>query len=378
MLDRGHFPSRKAVLYRTLICGLALLGTAVEVLGTVQDGTILQGPIGHGVEWVTMIGLSLDLILQAWNVVVFRHPGESGFTVWRRHQFGLFGLIDMLAVLPFFLAELEALPEDWRTVFGVMRFLKLARYSPALETVGSVLRRESRPLQSAVFIMALLMLSSSTALFLVERGVNPRSFGSIPQSMWWSVVTLTTLGYGDVVPISNLGKLLGGMTALLGVGMFALPASIMATGFAEEVKRRDFLSVWHMVAKVPFFAGLDAEQIASITSLLRVVSAAPGDVLIREGDIGDRMYFIVNGLVSVDFGGKPVVLKDGEFFGEIALLHNSPRTATVTARSRCQLLTLAVQDFHDFIQGSPRIGEAMARTAQQRLSEQEHLEDPVL
>lgn len=378
MLDRGHFPSRKAMAYRTAICGLALLGTAGTVLSTVADDDLFPAAAWRGVEWAVMAGLLIDLVLQALHAVLFRHSGESALTVWRRHQFSLFGVIDLLAVLPLLLVEMEALPADWRTVLGVMRFLKLARYSPALETVGSVLRRESRPLQSATFIMALLMLSSSTVLFLVERHVNPRSFGSIPQAMWWSVATLTTLGYGDVVPVSNLGKLLGGITALLGVGMFALPASIMATGFAEEVKRRDFLSVWHMVAKVPFFAGLDAEQIASITSLLRVVSAAPGDVLMRAGDIGDRMYFIVSGLVAVEFGGPPVLLKDGEFFGEIALLHNSPRTATVTARSRCQLLSLAVRDFQDFISRSPRIAEAMALTARQRLSEQEHLEDPVL
>jgi voltage-gated potassium channel len=378
MLDRGHFPSRKAVIYRSAICGLALLGTAVTVFSTMSDDILLSPDVWRGVEWIAMAGLSADLFLQALYAAMFRHAGETAFAAWRHHQSGLFGVIDILAVAPLILVELETLPAEWRTVFGVMRFLKLARYSPALETVGSVLRRESRPLQSATFIMALLMLSSSTALFLVERHVNPRAFGSIPQAMWWSVATLTTLGYGDVVPISGLGKLLGGMTALLGVGMFALPASIMATGFAEEVKRRDFLSVWHMVAKVPFFAGLDAEQIASITSLLRVVSAAPGDVLMREGDIGDRMYFIVTGLVSVAFGGQSVVLKDGDFFGEIALLRNSLRTATVTARGRCQLLSLAVQDFQDFISRSPRIAEAMARTAQQRLSEQERLEDPVL
>jgi voltage-gated potassium channel len=370
MLDNGHFPSRKAVIYRTAVCALSLAGTAVAVAGTLDDMDFLHGPIGHVIEWAAIIGLGIDLFLQAWRAVMFRHEGVSPFVAWRQHQLGMFGLIDILAVVPFVLAEMEALPEDWRTVFGVLRFLKLARYSPALETVGSVISRESRPLQSATFIMALLMLSSSTALFLVERTINPRAFGSIPSAMWWSVATLTTLGYGDVVPITPLGKFLGGITALLGVGMFALPASIMATGFAEEVKRRDFLTVWHMVAKVPFFAGLDAEQIASITSLLRVVTAAPGDVLIREGDIGDRMYFIVSGLVAVEFGGKPIILKDGEFFGEIALLHNSPRTATVTARSRCQLLTLAVQDFRDFLDGSPRIAEAMAKTANQRLSEQ--------
>lgn len=378
MLDQGHFPSRKAVVYRMLVCVMALAATGVEVMNTVEGWDQLRGPLGLLIERLSVGGLTVDLLLQAWRAVAFRAEGLSPFHAWTRHQFRLFGLIDLVAVMPFLLGLLAPLPVDVRTVFGVLRFLKLARYSPALETLGSVLRRESRPLQSAVFIMALLMLGSSTVLYLVERHVNPQAFSSIPAAMWWGVVTLTTLGYGDVVPVSSLGKLLCGMTAILGLGMFALPASIMATGFAEEIKRRDFLSTWHMVAKVPFFAGLDAQQIADITSLLRVIPAGPGDVLIREGDIGDRMYFIVSGLVSVDFGGKPVLLKDGEFFGEIALLHNSPRTATVTARTRCQLLALNVKDFQDFLAGSPRIAEVIAEVAEQRLTEQGRWGDPEL
>jgi len=260
-------------------------------------------------------------------------------------------------------------------VLGLTRFLKLARYSPALESLGSVLRREFRPLQSAVFIMALLMLGSSTALYLVERHFNP-AFAGIPQAMWWSIATLTTLGYGDVVPISPLGKLLGGVVAVLGVGMFALPASIMATGFAEEMRRRDFLATWHMVAKVPFFDGLNAQQIAAITSLLKFQTVALGDVLIRAGEEGDCMYFIVSGSVDVDFGGaRPVILKDGDFFGEIALLRNTPRTATVRARGRCQLLLLDVKDFRQFLAGSPQVAQQIAATAEQRLSQQHELVD---
>lgn len=373
ILEKGHFPTRPAMLYRVAVCMLAILGTAVAVAGTLDEVDLLHGTPGRIIEWAAITGLAIDMLLQAFDAAAFPREGQTRLTAWRAHQLSLFGLIDVLAVIPFLLGEMEALPRDWLTVFGVMRFLKLARYSPALETVGSVLRREISPLQSATFIMVILLLTSSTSLFLVERHINPH-FVSIPHAMWWSIATLTTVGYGDAVPLSPLGKLLSGITALFGVGMFALPASILATGFAEEVKRRDFLTVWHMVAKVPFFTGLDAEQIASITSLLRVVTAAPGDVIIREGDIGDRMYFIVGGLVAVEFGGKPILLKDGEFFGEIALLHNSPRTATVTARSRCQLLTLGVQDFRNFLEGSPRIAEAMARTADQRLSEQSHLE----
>jgi len=186
--------------------------------------------------------------------------------------------------------------------------------------------------------------------------------------MWWAVITLTTLGYGDVVPVTILGKFLAGCTAVLGIGMFALPASILASGFAEEMKRRDFLQTWRMVARVPFFAELDADQIAAIGAILRYVPASQGDVLIRAGEIGDRMFFILSGVVTVEIGGgRKATLEDGGFFGEIALLHRARRTATVTARTRCELLALDVDDFRHLVQRTPEVAEAIARTAKERL-----------
>ncbi|HLN24662.1 MAG TPA: cyclic nucleotide-gated ion channel [Patescibacteria group bacterium] len=369
LLDTGPFPGKAAHAYRLVVTACVLVGTGVAVAGTVEGWRVSNTP--YLAELTAVILLTADLLVQATHAVLSRRADVAPGQALRQYLHGPYGLIDLLAVVPFYVSLLLPMPADVDTVMGVVRFLKLARYSPALETLGSVMRRESRPLQSALFIMALLMLGASTTLYMVERGINPDSFGSIPQAMWWSVATLTTLGYGDVVPISPLGKLLGGCVALLGIGMFALPASILATGFAEEIRRRDFLSTWHMVAKVPFFTGLDAEQIAAITGLLKYYTAAPGDVLIRIGDLGDRMYFIVSGLLEVDFGAAASVhLEDGDFFGEIALLHNSPRTATVTARSRCQLLILDVKDFRRFTTGSPKIAAMIAETARQRLNQQ--------
>ena len=233
-----------------------------------------------------------------------------------------------------------------------------------------MIARESRQLRSALFIMFMLILMASAALYLVERHDQPNAFGSIPSAMWWAVVTLTTLGYGDVTPVTVLGKVLGGCAAIFGVGMFALPASILASGFAEEMKRRDFLHTWRMVARVPFFAELDADQIAAIANLLRFMAASQGDVLIRTGEVGDRMFFIVSGIVNVDLEkGRKAVLEDGDFFGEIALLHRARRTATVTARSRCELLVLDLKDFRHLLQRTPKVAEAIAKTARERMDE---------
>ncbi|HXP97977.1 MAG TPA: cyclic nucleotide-gated ion channel [Telmatospirillum sp.] len=355
--------------YRVFVVAMVLLVTVVGLFRSVE-----APGIGHemaAAQGVAQLVLTLDLLIRAAGAVILRAQGESASKALWRYLKSFYGLVDVLAALPFYFEGLLAAPADFDAVLGVARFLKLARYSPALETLGAVVRREARPLQSAIFLLVLLMLGSSTILYFVERSANP-SFSSVPSAMWWSVATLTTVGYGDAVPISSLGKILGGVVALLGIGMFALPASILATGFSEELKRRDFLHTWHMVAKVPFLGGLDAGSIAAITALLKSWSVAPGEVIIRAGDIGDRMYFIVSGLVDVEFGGAmPVSLTDGDFFGEIALTCNSPRTATVTARRRCQLLILDAKDFQKFLANSPQIADVIAETAMRRLHEQE-------
>ncbi len=370
LLDDGPFAGKTAVGYRLSVAVMVLVATAVEVLRTVPDLEFGRGPWAALLELAAQLLLVVDLLLRACHAVQTRDPDRGPGEALRGYLASPYGLIDLLAALPYFITLVSPVPGDLDVVLGVARFLKLARYSPALETLWSVVRREGRPLQSAAFIMALLLLGTSTALYLAERHVNPH-FISIPHTMWWSVATLTTVGYGDAVPVTAVGKLLGGLVALLGIAMFALPASILATGFAEEMRRRDFLTIWHMVAKVPFFAGLDAQEIAAITTLLRTYAAAPGEVLIRAGDIGDRMYFIVGGLVSADFGGaEPALLGDGDFFGEIALLNDSRRTATVRARSRCQLLVLDAKDFSRFLAGSPHVAVIIAETARRRLSQQ--------
>ncbi|HIJ37696.1 MAG TPA: cyclic nucleotide-binding domain-containing protein [Rhodospirillaceae bacterium] len=370
LTDRGPFPTNAARAYRLLIAAVVLLSTVVEVLRTVQDLPFAQGLPAFLAEMVAEFLLLGDFALQATAAVLGRAPEKSRGHAFLSYLRSPYGLVDFLAALPMSSELLMSSPGDWGAVFGILRFLKLARYSPALEILVAVVQREVRPLQSATFILVLMLLVSSTSLYFIERHINP-NFDSIPATMWWSVATLTTVGYGDVVPITGLGKLLGGVVAMLGIAMFALPASILATGFAEEMRRRDFLATWRMVARVPFFIGLDAEQIADITNLLRFYAVPPGDAVIRAGEVGDRMYFIVSGLLAADYGGsEPALLSDGDFFGEIALLRDSRRTATVTARSRCQLLILDAKDLRHFLEGSPQIGEIIAKTAQQRLNEQ--------
>jgi len=368
----GPFPPRRAAVYRAALTVAILISTGIAALDTVPD--VWEGwevGVGHLLDGALAL-LAADYALRL--VLAWQRPAEdeSAWTALWRYASSPYGIFDFLAVVPFLAGAVAGLPKDAETVFGILRFLKLARYSPALETLGAVILAELRPLYASLFIMVLLVVSTSTLLYFVERGVNP-GFATVPAAMWYSVVTLATLGYGDVVPITPLGKLLGSGVAVLGLCMFALPASILASGFTEEMRRQNFVSTWHLVAKVPFFTRLQAGQIAEIASLLKVYRAMRGEVLMREGDVGETMYFIVAGQVEVrSHTGATFVLKQGDFFGEIALLERCPRTATVRSLSRCQLLILDAHDFHKFAAAYPNLMDDLHATAQARLAGQDH------
>ena len=121
----------------------------------------------------------------------------------------------------------------------------------------------------------------------MEKEAQPEAFSSIPAAMWWGLATLTTVGYGDVTPVTPVGKVFGAFIMVLGIAMFALPAGILATGFANEIRKREFVVTWRMVAAVPFFSILDALRISEIANLLEVRVVPPGNVVVHKGDKAD-------------------------------------------------------------------------------------------
>jgi voltage-gated potassium channel len=149
-------------------------------------------------------------------------------------------LVDLLAVAPFYL---EFLAVDLRIVrtlrlFRLFRIFKLARYAESMRTLGLVLRSRREELLVTLFVVVVLLVFASSAMYYVEGEAQPQQFSSIPASMWWGVATLTTVGYGDVYPVTTAGRFLGAGIAILGVGLFALPTGILASAFSEELQKR--------------------------------------------------------------------------------------------------------------------------------------------
>ena len=357
-------------VYRPMLL-IAILGsTVIAVVDTVPDvwGDWVQ--LVNILEMVALALMTVDYLFRLRDAWLSGSPDDPQFSPrvkLKRYALSPYGIFDFISTVPFIIEVVFVpLSQDVHTVFGIMRFLKLARYYPALEILATVIIEEMKSLLSALFIVGMLVLGASTLMYFAERHAGT-NFTTLPDAMWWAIVTLTTVGYGDVVPTTPLGKLLGGFVALMGLCMFALPASILATGFSEETRRRSFMNTWNLVSKVPMFSTMHAGQIAEIAAMLRPTRIAKGEVVVRKGDPGESMYFIVTGQLEVQTPVGVFKLKTGDFFGEIALVERTPRTATVVTASRTQLLELQVRDFQRFVSQYPELLEEIRKIAQSRM-----------
>ena len=146
-----------------------------------------------------------------------------------------------MAILPFYIALLNLPGIDLRVVRAarlVGRVARLGRYSAGIRTLALVVQAKKDELLSVILVLLLLLLLASSLVFYAEHGAQPDKFSSIPETMWWGIITLTTVGYGDVYPVTIAGRVLAGAMAILGVGLFALPAGILGSGFIQEVQQR--------------------------------------------------------------------------------------------------------------------------------------------
>jgi voltage-gated potassium channel len=234
--------------------------------------------------------------------------------------------------------------------------------------LGAVLRREREAILGVTLTFVTVLLLAATLAYLAERTAQPTVFGNIPRALWWTITTLTTTGYGDVVPVTPLGRVLGGSVMICGLAVFGLLAGILATGFATELKRREFLRTWDMVATVPFFQNIGAATISDVASLLRPRDLPARTIIVRRGHPGDCMYFIVSGEVEI-MVNPPVRIGAGKFFGEIALLTGSPRNATVITTEPSQLLALDIADFRSLASRRPELVALIREEATKRLGQ---------
>jgi voltage-gated potassium channel len=233
----GDMASR---VFDVFIMSLIVLNVIAVIIETEAK---VQARIGRALHWfdvVSVIVFTIEYILRVWSCTSeerYRRPilGRLRFAV------SPLAIVDLLAILPFYIPFMVRL--DLRflralRLFRLFRIFKMGRYSESMKILGNVLRDKKAMLLVTLFVVFILLIVASSLLYFIENPEQPEKFSSIPATMWWGVETLTTVGYGDVVPITGWGKLMGAVIAFLGVGLFALPAGILAQGFTQEIAKK--------------------------------------------------------------------------------------------------------------------------------------------
>lgn len=239
ILDPAADGDRASRVFDVFIISLISLNVLAVVLETVE---VIRQSVGTLLFWFEVVSVAvftLEYILRIWSCIVLARF-TAPVTGRLRYAIRPILLIDLLAILP---AYLTMLPFDLRFIRAVrliriFRLLRLQRYSVALQTMTRVLRAKKEELILTLMVLLVLLLIASSLMYYAENEAQPDAFSSIPAAMWWGVAALTTVGYGDIYPVTPLGRALASVIAILGIGMFALPAGILGGGFAEQISRR--------------------------------------------------------------------------------------------------------------------------------------------
>ncbi|HYM31094.1 MAG TPA: cyclic nucleotide-gated ion channel [Candidatus Cybelea sp.] len=369
-LSERELDSRGRALTNLFFIVVIAIAVAAAVLTTLPSLTPFQHAALQRCTEVATAIFVVEYLLRIW--IAPESDPRGSINPWPSrwaYLSSFLGVIDLIVIAPRVLDPFLPVSPDAANIAALLALLKTARYASSLPLVAAVFRNEGRSLLAGLMVLLVLLVLVSGVMYMLERDAQPTTFASIPHTMWWGIVTMATVGYGDMTPVTPLGKIFGGFVMLLGIAMFAVPAGILATGFANEVRKRDFVVTWHTVAKVPLFAALDATRIAGIARLLKTQIVPAHQVIVRRGEPADAMFFIMSGEVQVDLQPTPVRLGTGQYFGEIALIRETLRTATVMTLRECQLLVLDAKDFRELTSQHPDLKEAIARVAAERLQQ---------
>jgi voltage-gated potassium channel len=231
-------PRNRAIrLFNLLLALLIVLNVAAVILETVEPIRARYEVFFLGAEHAATAIFAAEYLLRVWTAVDL-HGGRFSHPLWGRLRYmrGFFPLIDLVSVLPAMLGMLGAGDLRVLRLLRLLRMLKLTRHSRVFSLLWSVFRDEAQSIGALLFILCLTLTVSGALAYMIEGDEQPAVFNSIPAAMWWAIETLTTVGYGDMVPATAAGKLLGGLVSIVGIGTLALFSGVITVGFLEQLK----------------------------------------------------------------------------------------------------------------------------------------------
>lgn len=224
-------------IFDGIIISLIILNVVLVILDTFKLPYWFSD-VSYYIEFISIIIFTIEYILRIWVSDISR-PNDNPIIARIKYIFTFMAVVDLLAILPFYLPlviiiDLRAL--RLLRVFRLVRLFKVNRYTNALKAIADVFKNKKSQLISSLFIILILMIISSIIIYNVENSVQPEVFSNAFSGMWWAIVTLTTVGYGDIYPITITGKVFSAIISVLGIGLIAIPTGIISAGFIEKIK----------------------------------------------------------------------------------------------------------------------------------------------
>ena len=236
LLSKGNVADKPSQYVDMILFILIVLNIAAVCLESVRHIGNEYKVAFNAFEFFSVVIFSIEYVLRVWSAPARNDLGNSTNIIKRmKYIFSFTGLIDFLAIipsiLPYFFGGLDL---RWLRVLRLLRLLKISNYSSALEDFISAIKADWRSFSAALYLMVIALFLSSALMYIAEHDSQPEKFSSIPETMWWGLITLTTVGYGDVSPVTPLGKIIGAFTAIMGVCTVALLTGIVASAFANQ------------------------------------------------------------------------------------------------------------------------------------------------
>jgi voltage-gated potassium channel len=388
VLEAGRSSGRLGLLFEIFLIVLIVTNAVAVSLDSVPSIAAVYGRWFQYFEFLSVAIFTVEYALRLWTAPEDPRFAERPLADRLRYVLQPYMLIDLVAIAPAYVALFMPFA-DLRILrlFRLFRLLKIARYSPAVSTLIHVLSIERRALFGTLLLLLCIMCLCAEGMYVIEGQVQPQVFGNLPSCMYWAIITLTTVGYGDATPITAAGRILAGITAIMGLGLFALPVGIIASAFVTEIHRRDFVITSSMLSKIPLFAGLDIEVMSELMVALRSHMVAPHVPIVVAGESATAMYFIVSGLAKETGPGRGKrrsgnpTLAPGDVIAADALLNGTPHECTVFAHTPVRLLALANQDLVVLLRKFPRLRRKIQKNAvvrQKKLRKQGVPEDTAI
>jgi len=368
-----------------LMCTVIVLLVLMRIVdwGLPAPGsTDVPSPLAHFGLILFLIFFVFEYVARIWTATE-AHPdihedeeGDLEADIASHHYrfgyiFSFMGAVDLLVIGSLAYALVSGDYSTWPSFVMVLALFKFSRLIPGLNLVGTVIKNESQTLSALVLTLGILVIVLSTALYLIENAAQPEMFKSVANSMWWGIVTMTTTGYGDMAPVTWIGRVIGACAMLVGIAMLAMPAGILSNGFAEEIKRREQLRAWQIISNLELFSGLESGCIADIANCLKTQIIPARSAVVKKNAVADSMFFIVDGEVEVEIKPRPpqpIRLKTGDIFGEAGLLDNKLRNATIRTIKTTRFLVLELRDFHAIAKEHPELMDRIKAIGEQRKS----------